>query len=883
MSGFDKIQAFYIAGTHWDREWYEPFQEYRMWLVQTIDHVLDLLDDDPEYKVFHLDGQAVMLEDYLEIRPEQRARLLTRLEEGKLIAGPWYCQPDELLISGEAFIRNLSLGIRITQTLGVEPMKEGYCPDMFGHISSLPVIFAGFGFKHVVLWRGASEKKYGSQFVWKGTDDESEIIVTKLPDDGGYSAFLLSVRKDDPLGENLEKLFQTYLETQRKYLTTPLLYLSDANDHKMAVPETTQMLARLKKAFPDVEIRHASMLEYFDELEKYRDRLPSYQGELRDPTTDFDALYQFLIPHCISSRYPLKLNNDQCQNLLELWSEPLAALVRLREIDIPSGFLHQAWKYLLKNQPHDSICGCSIDQAHSDMQFRYDQCRLLGDGIRRQSMAKLSLPTADLHNGYQNVVIHNSLPWSRSDVVEIDLLFPYGFQPKGVPSGMVGSEINQFELVTDDERVLDYQLVSIKQNRLVKAPNEMGRNQTVMCDVYRVALRVELPACGYRTIQIRPLKDKMHRAVETMRTAPLSAENQFFSITVHTNGSVDIFDRTSEIMYSNLFMYEDTGDTGDGWIYVRPIEDNKVLTFGQVVRTSVENDGPFQVVFRIDRKIELPRSSGSAPGGDREEEIEVVHVVDRLIVRKDCPYLLVKSTIDNTAEDHRLRVLFPSNIEADSYFADQPFTFVERPVALDNTTFEGREMDPEERPHLGMFGICDRNRGLAILCPAGLHEHSVYDDADRTLALTLYRSIGRTVQTNGEPGGQLLESMNFSYALYPFSGKLSRFTAVRKLQELRAGAYTHISNTVQPVTSLLNIIGEVVTTAIKPATDGNGIVVRVWNPGDVAAEAGIQIASSVSRAVLCNLNEEEQQEVEVTDNTVKLQVPPMAVRTVRIF
>jgi glutamate 2,3-aminomutase len=391
----NRIQAFYIAGTHWDREWYEPFQEYRMWLVQTIDHILDLLDEDPEYRVFHLDGQAVMLEDYLEIRPEQRIRLLKRLEEGKLIAGPWYCQPDELLISGESFIRNLSLGIRMIQGLGIEPMREGYCPDMFGHISSLPVIFAGFDFKHVVLWRGASEKKYGSQFVWEGTDGESEIIVTKLPDDGGYSAFLLSVRKDDPLSKDLEKLFQSYLETQEKYLTTPLLYLSDANDHKMAVPETTQMLERLKKAFPDVDIKHACMLEYFSELEKYRDRLPSYQGELRDPTTDFDALYQFLIPHCISSRYPLKLSNDRCQNLLELWSEPLVALTRLGGMDIPSGFLEQAWKYLLKNQPHDSICGCSIDQVHSDMHFRYDQCRLLGDGIRRQAMAKLSSPTAE--------------------------------------------------------------------------------------------------------------------------------------------------------------------------------------------------------------------------------------------------------------------------------------------------------------------------------------------------------------------------------------------------------------------------------------------------------------------------------------------------------
>lgn len=882
MSGFDKLQAYYIAGTHWDREWYEPFQEFRMWLVQTLDHVLDLFDEVPDYTVFHLDGQAIMLEDYLEIRPEQRERLLQRLKEGKLIAGPWYCQPDELLISGEAFIRNLSLGMRVIDALGIEPMREGYCVDMFGHIASLPVILAGFGFKHVVLWRGASERKYGSHFIWKGTDNESELIVTKLPDGGGYSAFLQRIREDDPLREDLEKRFGDYLEIRKKYLTTPLLYLSDAHDHSMAVPETGEMLERLRKAFPDVEIKHASIFEYFEELEKYLDSLPSHKGELREPTTPFNVQYQYLIPHCISSRYPLKLNNDKCQNLLELWAEPLAALVKLKGEDMPAAYLREAWKYLLKNQAHDSICGCSIDQVHTDMGFRYDQCRLLGDVVRKQSVAKLSSATADLLEGYQNVVIYNSLPWERNDVVEIDLIFPLNFSSKNIPSGMAGPAINQFELVADGN-ALDYQIVSISPNRLVKVPNEMGRNKTVTCDVYRVALQVELPACGYRTIEIRPLKDKMHRTVKTMRTAPLAAENEYFSITVHTNGAVDLFDKASGITYSNLFMYEDTGDIGDGWIYARPVEDNKILTYGQVVRTSVENDGPFQVVFRIDRKLELPCSSGLAGGGDREEEVAVVHVVDRLIVRKDCPYILVKSTIDNTAEDHRLRVLFPSNIAADSYFADQPFAFVERPVALDSTTFDGREMDPEERPHHSMFGICDERGGLAILCPEGLHEHSVYDNAERTLALTLYRSIGQTVQTNGEPGGQLLEQMKFTYAVYLFAGKLDRLTALRKVQELRSGTYTHICNVSQPVTSFLNITGDVVTSAIKPAYDGDGIVVRVWNPGDVATEAGIRVAGSVRRAVLCNLNEEEQQEMEVTDNAVTLEVPPMAVRTVRFF
>ena len=118
------MKAYYCVGTHWDREWYEPFQEFRMWLVELIDELMDLMDKDPEYRCFHLDGQAVVLQDYLEVRPERRERLVGLLKEGRLIAGPWYDLPDEWLISGESYVRNLMMGMRVCRELGVEACYE---------------------------------------------------------------------------------------------------------------------------------------------------------------------------------------------------------------------------------------------------------------------------------------------------------------------------------------------------------------------------------------------------------------------------------------------------------------------------------------------------------------------------------------------------------------------------------------------------------------------------------------------------------------------------------------------------------------------------------------------------------------------------------------
>ncbi|MEO6889444.1 MAG: hypothetical protein ABI324_10700, partial [Ktedonobacteraceae bacterium] len=108
----EQLNIILVPHTHWDREWYLTFQQFRIRLVRTIDKLLDILDHEPGFSYFMLDGQTIVLDDYLEVEPEQEERLKKYTRAGRILVGPWYLQPDEFLVSGESLIRNLQIGLK---------------------------------------------------------------------------------------------------------------------------------------------------------------------------------------------------------------------------------------------------------------------------------------------------------------------------------------------------------------------------------------------------------------------------------------------------------------------------------------------------------------------------------------------------------------------------------------------------------------------------------------------------------------------------------------------------------------------------------------------------------------------------------------------------
>ncbi|MGI9590760.1 MAG: alpha-mannosidase, partial [Myxococcota bacterium] len=352
-----------VPHTHWDREWYRTHEEFRYRLVQLLDGLLDLLEGDPGFPHFTLDGQTIVLDDYLEVRPEARERLERLIRAGRLLIGPWTVLPDEWLVSGEALVRNLRLGLRRAAELG-GGMRLGYVPDQFGHVGQLPQLFAGFGLEGAALWRGVGAEVDRTLFRWQASDG-TELLTVYLIHGYGNAAHL--PLDPEPLAARLRAL----IAAQKPHAAVPSLLLMNGSDHLEPQPGLPRALAELE--LEDATLELGSLPGYFARAraEAQASSLPQHRGELRS------GLRCPLLAGCASARLPQKRADFLNDRLLTRYLEPRAAWLGELGGDPDPGMLERAWRLALENHPHDSICGCSVDAVHDQMDTRFRRVREL--------------------------------------------------------------------------------------------------------------------------------------------------------------------------------------------------------------------------------------------------------------------------------------------------------------------------------------------------------------------------------------------------------------------------------------------------------------------------------------------------------------------------
>ena len=877
------MKAFYCVGTHWDREWYEPFQEYRMWLVELIDELMDLMESNPDYRCFHLDGQAVVIQDYLDIRPERKERFLKLLREGRFIAGPWYDLPDEWLISGESYVRNLMKGMSVCREHGVEPMDYGYTPDQFGHIAALPMIMTGFGLKTGIVWRGTQDETYPAHFIWIGPDG-SRMVTHKLMDRGSYGPFdflaRTPIKREGFSDDSFKNHFETYWKAETDRSPVPLTLMLDAIDHQRPDHDMPRLFQELKKRYPAIEFNWTSLADYGHELLKHANALPERSGELREPALDMHRGGQYLIVHTISSRYPIKRRNGQCQAILEKQAEPYALYHQLAGGAPILRYLDKAWEYLLKNHPHDSICGCSIDQVHRDMRYRFDQCELIADGVIRRAIAATGAATENLDH-QRNLTLHNPLPYKRPGVFELDVPIPTDW-PRAFVDGLCSAErVSKFVLKRKDGALVPFQMAGISRSDIYKRIDADGRRKVHAPDIYHLIIDAELPAAGYTGLTIEPTDDGV-RNFGSLTTGPLSASNGTIAFTLNTDGTASVEHCASGRRFDGLFLYEDCGDAGDGWTRGQLVNDIVFRSPGSRVTTAIDEDGPLRTVFRVEREFLLPRLQDQR-SLMRSDDRVALRVTDLIYVEKGSPCLRVKSTVTNTCKDHRFRVRFRTNTATDVSFAETPYAIVERAIPIPPETARWQERVNPESPFTTFCGVNDAAGGLAVLAPFGPHEYEVAQTPDRSIALTLFRAVFRTVNTAGEPDGQLLEEMVFDYALYPFAGAFDAVTAARLVGQMQTNVRAHFTAEVPDDHTFVSLeYGRAIVTALKPAANGSGGVIRLWNPSVHEVQDTIRIACKPVAAHLCTLNEDPVSSLPIdADGGIRVTAPARGLVTVR--
>ena len=909
----DKYTAHVVSHTHWDREWYLTFQQFRVRLVDLIDNLLDLLNEKPDYE-FTLDGQTAVLDDYLEIKPSKREELKQYIEAGNVKIGPWYILPDEFLVSGESIVRNLLKGSRESKEFG-EPMDIGYVPDMFGHISQLPAIMADFGIENAFLWRGVGERIDESQFIWEG-DDGSRLLTTFLYE--GYCN-LASVPEDK---EGAEKLIREVLNEEKGRATTDQIILMNGCDHLEAQPQIPEIIDEVDENIAAVELIHSNLPNFLEalkgSLQKGDSKLKEVKGELRR-STDRGEIF----PGTLSSRTYLKARNAKMENLLEKWVEPFSTLSFLMGARDRKDLLNKAWEYLLQNQPHDSICGCSIDEVHEQMLTRYDWSEEICQELLDRSLDYLvkRIDKKELTNPDQLLVVFNpeDRPYSGTVRAKLELNTPFeGIMRKewGFESG-ADDEVRDFEIKDAQGNVLPYQVLDERTEIGMELdPQRLTKRKDK--ETFEIAFPVqEVPPVGFKAYDLsfteKDEKNIYKHAEETPLPTDMSAvrvdqtrhsmENGFLKATIDDEGQLNIFDKRTGKEYRGCNKIEDRGDAGDEYNYSRPRIDRAIHS-GVHTLSDVEllQSGPVLASYRIEHEMDVPKGL-SSDRKKRSAEKEVCRIASTVSLGIGEPYLKIRTKIENRAKDHRIRALFPFGEEVEFSHAEGSFTVNRRPV---ESEYEDSKIESETTtyPQKSFVDVNDGDSGLAVF-NEGLREYEVIGES--TIALTLLRSVGwlanddflsrnssiGTWRKQPTPGAQCIGDYEFSYAVMPHEGswkeagvhkRAHEFRSERRVKQKRteevkeSGRLSARFSFLQLKPSSLNL------SAIKKAEDGDDLILRVYNVSEeeVSGEINIDLDLKMKKVFLSNMAEEKLREVKVKGGKLEETFAPHQIRTWRI-
>ena len=456
-----------VPHTHWDREWYQSFQSFRIRLVHLMDLLLDILDRDPSFLHFTLDGQTIVLDDYLAIRPEREEELRRHVVSGRILIGPWHILPDEFLVSPEATVRNLLRGTETCRRFG-RRMDVGYIPDPFGHIGQMPQILRGFGIETAAFRRGLDDEPCE---LWWEAPDGSRVLTSYLRDGYDNAARLPTA----PLA------FRQFIADRRSSLVphsavSHLLFLN-GTDHQEPQPEVPTLISQTDLEGDRLVL--STLPDYLagvrQEVESRRLTLPVVRGETRSPKR------HHLLPGVLSSRAWIKQRNHACEALLERWAEPFGAWAELvagerpdrtvwtghlttPRVRQPAALAREAWRLLMECHPHDSICGCSIDPVHEQMRSRFDQVEEIGEEVARQSVAALAeaVDTAsELPTGSRAaMVVFNPEQGPRTDLATARFELAAG--------------LDTFEIVDDEGHLVPHRLLDRRSRPL--ADMELDRD-----------------------------------------------------------------------------------------------------------------------------------------------------------------------------------------------------------------------------------------------------------------------------------------------------------------------------------------------------------------------------------------------------------------------
>lgn len=897
------MKVHLITHTHWDREWYRTYQEFRIYLVPLIDDLLDRLETDIEYDSFLLDGQTVLLEDYLQIRPENVGRLRKQIQAGRLVIGPMYIQPDEYLPSGESLVRNFLIARRVAERFG-PMMNIGYFPDSFGQASQIPQILQGFGIETVVFWRGlCDEDTTKTELIWEARDG-SRVLAIWLPFSYGNGYVMSSEPR------KAAAFIHQAIDILGPMATTENIVLMRGWDHSGFSPELPELINSTKKYLGEgIELIHSNLQNLIADIQAEKPALEILQGEFRKAKT------MRIHPGIDSTRMDLKQANRQVETRLEKYTEPLCAMDWLWGTNYPGAIINQSWKYLLQSQAHDSICSCCTDNALRAVKGRFSDSLEIANSLARNACASLASKIQTDNQEGLPVLVFNPYPFVRDEIVEATALIPYEVFHLETTSGEKAS----CQLISKEKinLGLDQSMAAVtlagrssKKDLLQSVgarPDEpdVYYNQSGYVaisprakgiEVNRVSFRFPaslMPAAGYRVYYVRE-GETAPPANPDLIANDRTMENQFLRVTIHPDGTLDLLHKQTGYLYKKLLLFEDTGDAGDEYNYSPPVEDERVTSEGRKADVLPFHNGPLYASFKININMPIPHGlvKNNHSRSKRRGKLLISSVVSLSAGSK---YLAIHTTIINETDDHRVRVLFPFGTKTACSFAEEQFGVIRRPnhpPAMDYWQEDGWVEKPLPiYPQQSFVDLNDGQRGLALL-NRNLTEYEIVGENESIIALTLFRGVGamgradlvvRPGRASGlevpTPDALCHGKLEFEYAIFPHSGDHSEaaFQASLYNTPMKVEQTDRHHGNYAPEKSFIRIKPTgLVITCLKKAEWDEALILRLYNSTSQSIETGhILLGEEISKVLVVDLKEDIIEGIELLRDGPSWRLPPV--------
>ncbi len=795
-----KKTVYAYAHTHWDREWYRAYEDFRVRLVDVVDDILEKLKRN-EISSFYFDGQTAAMEDYFQIRPENEELIKKFIKQKKLFVGPYYCSTDSFLVGSESLIRNLQIGFKKSKEFGCKDFIA-YHADTFGHSAQLPEVVKYFGLDYGIFWRGCG--KQPSEFIFNGL--KSTYLIR-----GYFRDYFSHNLPAETIAKSLKKELDIIAKVSSDKILLPL-----GGDHLALADNLQKQINEVNKHLEDYKIVLTTPFEYYKNV-KFEKQVTEEQ---RDCSKDF------ILPGVFSSRRDLKQHNSRLQWELSRVTEPMQAIYSyLGQTKNYQALMDYAYKTLIKNQAHDSIYGCGIDDIHRENLTRYEKVAQINKSVKCSVVADGCDFTA--------LNVTNLSNYEYSGAVKVRTLSKFDGQLIGKTKGFPIKKVYNIHDVPITE---DY------------------------TDIYEYLVDVK----NLKPFSVTKLNKDNVTVESSLKVTKNSIENDKIALYVK-NKKITLVDKVKKKEYADFIKIIDRADIGDSYSFGALIKDKKINA--KVIDSKIEEKGRIRSALKLNLEIDIPKKS-TADG--RSKTLSKHKIEMTISLENQSEFLEFNLDWENKSTDHILQVEFNLEKPVRQTVSDDLVGIVKRKFDPDYDIYKflpapkGKELKYNIAP-MQKF-VSAQNLGVIT---EGLQEYEVLQN---NLMITLLRATGTISNpqnpTRGTPAGpplptpelQMIGQNHARFAIVLNKDTDKMFELSEKFYGCTMGVFSSFDFGQFFSQSNKNILVNAVKTNAE-----NDLVIRFVNKTDTAQKLDFATSLPHKKIFVANAFEEKLREYKQFD------------------